>query len=107
MRGAAPLSTLSAMLKERRTEPRETVELAVRLPSGERAVTRNVSSSGLHFETDRDTRLGEVVDLEIELDTDWGQLAFQARAEVVRLERGTPRHRVGARFLDSRLAALD
>ncbi len=107
MRSAAPPNTLAAMLKERRTEPREDVELAVRLPDGERTVTRNVSSSGLYFETERDTQLGETVDLEIELDTDWGQLALQTRAEVVHLERGTPRHRIGARFLDSRLAALD
>jgi len=96
-----------AMLNERRTEPRETVELAVRLQGGEQGVTRDVSSSGLYLETDRRQNLGDVIELEIDLDTDWGQLAFQARGEVVRLQTGTPRSGVGVRIVDSRLMPLD
>ena len=46
-----------AMLNERRTEPRETVELAVRLQGGGQGVTRDVSSSGLYLEIDHDARL--------------------------------------------------
>jgi hypothetical protein len=95
------------MLNERRTEPRETVELAVRLQDGGQGVTRDVSSSGLHLETDHRLNLGDVFELEIDLDTDWGQLAFQARGEVVRLQAGTPPSGVGVRIVDSRLMPLD
>jgi hypothetical protein len=92
---------------ERRTEPRQVVELAVRLPDGARALTRDVSPSGLFVETDRASRLHELVDLRIALDTGWGLLAFQARAEVVRLEAGALGQGIGVRFVDSQLAPLD
>ena len=48
-----------------------------------------------------------MIELEIDLDTDWGQLAFQARGEVVRLQAGTPQPGVGVRIVDSRLMPLD
>jgi hypothetical protein len=92
---------------ERRTEPRQVVELAVRLPDGARALTRDVSPSGLFVETDRASRLHELVDLRIAFDTGWGELAFQARAKVVRVEVGALRSGIGVRFVDSRLAPLD
>jgi hypothetical protein len=95
------------MSTERRTEPRETVELALCLRDGRRAVTRNVSSSGLFFETEPAPALGDLVDLEVALDTGWGQLCLQARAEVVRLEEGSPGTGVGVRIVDSRLMPLD
>jgi hypothetical protein len=95
------------MLKERRTEPREAVELAVRLQDGGRGTTRNVSTSGLYVQTDRTQRLGDVIELEIDLETDWGQLGFRARGEVVRLEKGKPESGVGVRIVDSRLMPLD
>jgi hypothetical protein len=91
------------MLKERRTEPRQPVQLALRLQEGGRGTTRNVSSSGMYFETDGEPRLGDLIKLEIDLDTDWGRLAFQASAEVVQLQEGTPKTGVGVRIVDSRL----
>ena len=98
---------LPPMSIEHRTEPRQGVQLAVRLPDGGRAVTRDVSVSGLFLETDRDSQLHELVDLEIELGTNWGRLAFIARAEVVRLEPSAFASGIGVRFLESQLAALD
>jgi hypothetical protein len=95
------------MLKERRTEPREAVELAVRLQDGGRVTTCNVSTSGLYFRSDRTQHLGDVIDLEIDLETDWGQLGWRARGEVVRLEAGTPYSGLGVRIVDSRLVPLD
>jgi hypothetical protein len=92
---------------ERRTEPRQVVELAVRLPDGARALTRDVSPSGLFVETDREVRLCELVDLEIALDTGWGELVFRARAEVVRMEGGARGPGIGARFVRSRLAPVE
>jgi hypothetical protein len=91
---------------ERRTELRQVVELAVRLPDGVRALTRDVSPSGLFVETDRASRLYELVDLWIALDTGWGELAFHARAEVVRLEAAALGPGIGVRFVDSHLAPL-
>jgi hypothetical protein len=89
---------------ERRTEPRQVVELAVRLPDGACALTRDISPSGLFVETDRASHLHELVDLRIALDTGWGELAFQARAEVVRLEAGALGAGIGVRFVESNLA---
>jgi hypothetical protein len=92
---------------ERRTEPRQVVELAVRLSDGKRALTRDVSRSGLFLETDREVRLSELVDLEIALDTGWGELAFQTRAEVVRMEGGARGPGIGMRFIRSQLAPVE
>jgi hypothetical protein len=98
------------MLNERRIQPRETVELAVSLPDGGQGVTRDVSSTGLHLEIDGHPLLGDVIELEISLDTGWGQLAFQARGEVVRLRAGASQSEpseVSVRIVDSRLMPLD
>ena len=107
MRGVAGGHRLPPMSIERRTEPRQVVELAVRMPDGERAVTRDVSRSGLFLETDRDVSVRQLVDLQIALDTGWGELAFQTRGEVVRLETGARGPGIGVRFVRSRLAVLD
>ena len=107
MRGVAGRHRLPPMSIERRTEPRQVVELAVRLPDGERALTRDVSRSGLFLETDRDVSLRQLVDLQIALDTGWGELAFHARAEVVRMEGGSRRPGIGMRFVRSQLAPLE
>jgi hypothetical protein len=107
MRGATGEHRLPPMLIERRTEPRQVVELAVRLADGARALTRDVSPSGLFVETDRASHLHELVELRIALDTGWGEFAFQARAEVVRLEAGALGPGIGVRFVNSQLAPLE
>jgi len=107
MRGLAGGHRLRPMLIERRTEAREVVELAVRLRGGGRAVTRNVSGGGLFLEIARHARLCDLIDFEIAFDTGWGELAFHARAEVVRLEGGSRGPGIGVRFVESQLVPLD
>ncbi len=86
---------------ESRFEPRYRVALPLRLGSGAVGSTRDVSASGLFFTSDTEQRLGDVVDLSIELPGGARSLLFRASGEVVRIEqRGA-----AVRFQGTRLEA--
>lgn len=92
---------------ERRTETREPFALDVKVLGGGCGTTRNISQRGLLFETDTALPLGSEVDLEILFASAGGELSFQTRGTVVRLETVNRTHRVAVRMLDARLMPLD
>ncbi len=75
------------MRHESRFEPRNKVALPLRLGNGAVGNTRDVSASGLFFTSDAEQRLGEVIDLSIELPGGARPLLFRATALVVRIEQ--------------------
>jgi PilZ domain len=81
------------MSVEHRTEPREPLALPVNLAAGGQGFTRDISASGLFFETDSEQQVGGVVDFEIELQTSTGPVRLVAQGKVVRIENNG--HRVG------------
>lgn len=95
------------MSSERRVDPREPLHLEVLLDGGGRGVTRNVSQSGLLIDTDSQHDLGSLIDFEIRFPTAGGQLGFQARGEVVRLEPAGRGAAVAVRVLATQLKPLD
>ena len=95
------------MKSEHRTEPREPVNLPLQLGSGVSAVTRDISASGLFFETDSEQRVGNLINFEINLDTPGGPLKLKALGQIVRIESQGSRTGVGVKLLESRLEAVE
>ncbi|MFJ7813366.1 MULTISPECIES: PilZ domain-containing protein [unclassified Pseudomonas] len=90
-----------------RIEPREQVTLSLQLIGGGSGVTRDISASGLYFETDYEQQVGSVIDFEIELDTPGGPMKFKAQGQIVRIEPQGGRTGVGVKLLASRLVPMD
>ena len=91
------------MENKKRTEAREQVSLPLKLDGGLSAVTRDISASGLFFEIDREQRVGNLIDIEIDLDTPGGPMKLKAQGRIVRIESHGSRTGVGVKLLSSRL----
>jgi hypothetical protein len=72
------------MPPDRRTSPRESLELPVTLGDGSPAVTRNISAFGLYLTTASGVQLDQWLSLEYELPE--VGLRFTAAGEVMRIE---------------------
>lgn len=83
------------------------MRLEVRLPDGAQGTTRNVSHSGVLFDTDRAQALGSLIDFDIRFPTAGGALGFHARGEVVRVEPSGGSVAVAVRMLATQLKPLD
>ena len=90
-----------------RIEPREHVTLSLQLIGGGNGVTRDISASGLYFETDSEQQVGSLIDFEIELDTPGGPMKFKAQGQIVRIEPQGGRAGVGVKLLASRLVPVE
>ncbi|POA19880.1 MULTISPECIES: PilZ domain-containing protein [unclassified Pseudomonas] len=90
-----------------RTEPREQVTLSLQLTGGSEGVTRDISASGLYFETDSEQQVGSLIDFEIELDTPGGPMKFKAQGQIVRIEPQGGRTGAGVKLLASRLVPVE
>jgi hypothetical protein len=90
-----------------RIEPREQVTLSLQLIGGGNGVTRDISASGLYFETDSEQQVGSLIDFEIELDTPGGPMKFKAQGQIVRIEPQGGRIGAGVKLLASRLVPVE
>ena len=95
------------MEQEHRIEPRQPADLPLKLDSGVSAVLRDVSASGLFFETTSVQHVGDVLNIEIDLDTPGGPMKLKAQGQIVRLEAHGDRTGVAVKLLTSRLEAVD
>ena len=95
------------MEKEHRIEPRQPAGLALKLNDRISAITRDISASGLFFETTSVQRVGDLVSVEIDLDTPGGLMKLKAEGRIVRIEPHGERTGVGVKLLTSRLEAVD
>ena len=96
-----------AMVKEHRIEPRERIALPLNLGNGGQGMTRDISASGLFFETDREQRLGGLIDFEIEFDRIGGLMKFKAQGEIVRIEERADKSGAALKFLVTRLEPVE
>jgi hypothetical protein len=94
------------MFTEHRSEPRERIALPLQLENGCQGMTRDISASGLFFETDREQRVGSLIDFEIEFDWLSGLMKFKAQCEIVRIEPRGDKTGGALKFLVSRLAPV-
>jgi len=97
----------AAGFKEDRVEPRQAADFPLKLDSGISATLRDVSASGLSFETTSVQRVGDVVNIEIDLDTPGGPMKIKAQGQIVRIETHGDRTGVGVKLLSSRLEAVN
>ncbi|OGB08410.1 MAG: pilus assembly protein [Burkholderiales bacterium RIFCSPHIGHO2_12_FULL_61_11] len=95
------------MVKEHRIEPRERIALPLNLGNGGQGMTRDISASGLFFETDREQRLGGLIDFEIEFDRIGGLMKFKAQGEIVRIEERADKSGAALKFLVTRLEPVE
>lgn len=99
------LNTFSCMADNKRTETREDAELALRLASGASGTTRDVSKSGIYFESEAEQQVGREIDFIIDFDTPSGPMGLHARGEVVRTERRGGKAGAGVKILESKFEA--
>lgn len=95
------------MFKEHRIEPRERIALPLNLGNGAQGMTRDISASGLFFETDREQRVGSLIDFEIEFDRLGGLMKFKAQGEIVRIEPRGDKAGAALKFLITRLEPVE
>lgn len=97
----------SAMFKEHRIEPRERIALPLNLGNGGQGMTRDISASGLFFETDREQRVGGLIEFEIEFDRIDGLMKFKAQGQIVRIEPRGDKTGAALKFLVTRLEPVE
>ena len=95
------------MENENRTETREQISLPLKLDAGLNAVTLDISASGLYIQTDAEQRVGNLIDVEIDLDTPSGPIKFKAQGKIVRIEPQGKRIGLGIELLSSRLEPVN
>lgn len=70
----------------KRSPERVRVALPVQLETG-KGLTRDISASGIYFETDVELVQGSPINLEVEFDSSGGKLMLKAQGSVVRIEQ--------------------
>lgn len=77
--------TKQELEKQKRKEERVSTELPVYL-GGAIGKTRDVSASGILFETDASYALNSSISFAVELDTSGGKMVLRCQGEIVRIE---------------------
>lgn len=95
------------MFMENRIAPREPLALPMKLADHSQCMTRDISPTGLFYQTVRAERLGSLVDFQIDLDAPAGRLRLKAQGEIVRIEPGASMNGVALRLLATRLEPMD
>jgi hypothetical protein len=91
------------MFNERRSEPREALAVPFLMPDGGHGTTRDLSESGVFFETDWDQEPGSVLDLEFTLASKGRCFRFVARGTVTRTEQRAEKLGVAMKFHSTRM----
>jgi hypothetical protein len=91
-------------VKRKRAEQPRAPRVAAPLPVGLRrgnGVMRDVSASGIFFETDSVYSVGNVIEVRLDLDTPWGRVMVRSKGRIVRIEPHDDRVGVAVRFVDT------
>ncbi|OGA22818.1 MAG: hypothetical protein A3H34_04555 [Betaproteobacteria bacterium RIFCSPLOWO2_02_FULL_67_19] len=88
--------------KDHRSEERVRAALPVKLGNAS-GITRDVSASGIFFETDAAYAIGNSIRFAVDLDTPGGRVALKCSGEIVRLEPRDGRIGVAVHIIESRL----
>ena len=92
-------------VKRKHAEHRRAPRVAAPLPLPDglrrgRGVMRDVSASGIFFETDSTYAVGNAIEVRLELDTPWGRVMVRSAGRIVRIEPHADRVGVAVRFAD-------
>ena len=95
------------MSQQRRQHQRVPSAIPFILDDGSGAITRDLSPSGVYFETDGPLAVGSEVRFSLQFDNPSGDLLFLCVARVVRIRDQNGRLGVGAQIVESRLERKD
>jgi hypothetical protein len=70
-------------------------------------ITRDVSASGVFFETDASYALGSTISFTVELDTPGGKMLLKCQGEIVRIEQRLERVGVAVKITESVMVAAE
>lgn len=101
--GSALTQTVNAQYQEKRREERVRANLPVNV-GVTTGITRDVSATGMYFETDASYAVGSTVSVALDIDTPQGRMLFKCRGEILRIERQGKKVGVAVRFIESTLA---
>jgi hypothetical protein len=93
------------MFEERRTDPRERIELPLRLGDEALAMTRDISAAGFYFEMEGDHLPHGPVDFELEFPQ--MRMKLTSSAEIVRVDHRPGKTGVAVRLVEPRLEVLE
>lgn len=91
---------------EKRRAPRFRAGLHVRA-NGAAGITRDVSESGIFFETDASYATGSSINLSIDVDTPGGRIRLAFRGSIVRVERRANRVGVAVKIGETTIAPAE
>jgi hypothetical protein len=84
---------------EHRRKARVAADLPVELDRTP-GVMRDVSATGIFFETDAEYEVGNPIDVKLSLDTPWGRVSVVCDGKIVRVESHEGRVGVAVQFTD-------
>ena len=90
--------------RENRREERVERALPVDL-GGAQGVTRNVSASGVYFETDANYAVGGEIGFVVDLETTGVKMVLKCRGEIVRVTQGDGKIGVAVKIVESTMEA--
>ncbi len=93
---------MEAVSARKRMEERVTTARPVHLDQGT-GITRNVSASGVFFETDVNYAAGSEISFSIELDGPGGKIMLRCQGQIVRVEQLDGKFGVAVKIIESRL----
>jgi hypothetical protein len=91
------------MPETKRRDERVKAALPVRVAGGQPGLTRDVSASGVFFETDEEMSSGNAIEFTVEFDGPAGPMVMRCSGEIVRVERSGGKVGVAAKILESKL----
>lgn len=83
--------------RDKRKEERVNALLPIKA-EGSTAIARDVSASGIFFETDADYAVGSPVNVALDLDTPWGKVMLRCEGKIVRVQQRDDTLGVGVEF---------
>ena len=83
--------------QDKRKEERVSALLPIKA-EGTTAIARDVSASGIFFETDAAYAVGSPVNVALDLDTPWGKVMLRCEGKIVRVQQRDDTLGVGVEF---------
>ena len=97
-------------MKGKKKEQRKGERINASLPvdaEGVPGLARDVSATGIFFETDASYAVGSPLNLALDLETPWGKVIFKCRGKIVRVESRDRKVGVAVQFTDSAADSAD
>lgn len=88
--------------QENRKEERVPAKLPVDL-GGATGITRDVSASGIFFETDASYAVGGSISFAVEFDTPGGKMMLKCEGDIVRIEPRGKRVGIAVKIVESKM----